>query len=76
MSSTKQVTVRVPVEWASQIESRGGTTAFILKAVGEKLARDRQAEISAGLTCLADDPDEDDFSAPAAAQAQVIARVD
>ena len=76
MAAKKQITVRMPVELVSDMESRGGTTVYIIEAVREKLARDKQAEIAAGLRCLADNPDEEDFSALIAAQAKVMARVD
>jgi hypothetical protein len=77
MANTKQISVRMPIDMVDSISRLGAkSAAYILEAVQDKLARDRQAEIAAGLRCLADDPEANDISDFKAAQAKVIARVD
>jgi hypothetical protein len=77
MANTKQISVRMPIDMVDSISRLGAkSAAYVLEAVRDKLQRDKEAEIAEGLKCLADDSDADDFSALAAAQAKVIARVD
>lgn len=77
MANTKQISVRMPADMVESINSMGKKSAsYIVEAVRDKLARDRQEEIAEGLKCLTDDNVGEDLSALAAAQAQVIERVD
>ena len=57
------------------IQKRGDRTAFILQAVQEKLAREADEELIAGLMCLVDDP-ENDISDFAIGQQKVMAELD
>jgi len=76
MASTRQITVRMPLDLALGIKQRGKNAAFIIEAVREKLRREEQAEIEKGLLCLGDDDEASDISDYAPAQARVIARGD
>jgi hypothetical protein len=76
MSKSKQITVRMPLELAMAVRERGNTAAYIVEAVRDKLARDRQASIAESLKCLGDDPESGDISDFSQAQATVISRGD
>jgi len=77
MAGTKQITVRMPIEILEQLGGmvKGKGAAYIIEAVRERLERDRQAQIAAGLACLAYDDDANDLSAFEEVQAEVMARV-
>lgn len=76
MAVTTQITVRMPVELALGIKRHGNGAAYIIEAVRDKLQRDEQAEIEAGLRCLAFDAEANDISDFDDAQKRVIARGD
>jgi hypothetical protein len=78
MAGTKQITLRMPIDLLGQLSAmpRGKGASYIVDAVRERLERDRQAQIEAGLQCLAYDDELNDISAFAEAQAEVMARVD
>jgi hypothetical protein len=76
MSNTKQLSVRMPVDIVRQLLVKGKSSRFIVDAVREKLERDAELELEAGLACLADDPEANDISDLGPAQAKVIARGD
>jgi hypothetical protein len=78
MSATKQITVRMPLEILEQLGGmpKGKGAPYIVEAVRERLARDKQAKIDEGLRCLAYDDETNDLSAFESAQAEVLARVD
>jgi hypothetical protein len=78
MAVTKQITVRMPLDLLKQLAAlpKGNSAPYIVEAVRERLERDRQAQIEAGLKCLAFDDEANDISAFEEAQAGVMARVD
>ena len=78
MAATKQITVRIPLELLDQLSSipKGQSAAFIVSAVREKLAAEKQARIDDGLRSLAFDHDANDISWAAEGQREVMARLD
>jgi hypothetical protein len=73
---SKQITVRMPVDVLDQLGSipKGKSASYIVEAVRERLQKDKQARIEAGLRCLANDDEANDISAFQEAQAEVMAR--
>ncbi len=78
MAATKQITVRMPIDVLSQLGGmpKGKSAPYIIEAVRERLERDKQARIEAGLRCLAYDDEANDITAFEEAQHEVMARVD
>ena len=78
MAATKQITLRMPLDLLEQLESvpKGQSAAYIVNAVRERLAADRQARIDQGLKSLAFDYDANDLSWATEAQQEVMARLD
>ena len=78
VGTTRQVSVRFPKHLIDEVDRRHGgtTTDYVVQAVQEKLLREREAEIAAGLACLAGDDEANDISDFAPAQRRAMARVD
>lgn len=78
MAATKQITVRMPTDVLEQLRvmPKGSGASYVVEAVRERLERDKQARIDAGLRCLAYDDEANDISSFEEAQAEVMARVD
>ncbi|HVL39015.1 MAG TPA: hypothetical protein VM328_06450 [Fimbriimonadaceae bacterium] len=75
---TRQYPIRFPADVAEQVERRKqrSVSEYVVEAVREKLERDRDAEIVAGLACLADDAEANDIGDFEEAQAEVFGRGD
>ena len=68
MSSSKQVSVRLPLDVAERLESKGHFAPYIIEAVKEKLRRDDEAEIADGFALLAASPEMWDMNFPTGGQ--------
>ncbi len=68
----------MPIEVYRQVESRKrrSVTEFVLQAVEEKIARERQEELQRGFETLAGSFDEEESRNFASAQREAMKRVD
>jgi hypothetical protein len=78
MAGTKQITVRMPIDLLERLGHmpKGKSAPYIIEAVRERLDRERESEIEAGLQCLAFDDEANDLTPFAEAQSEVMSRVD
>ena len=74
--TTKQVSVRLPLDLFQRLNEKKGRAGYIIQAVEEKIQRDEQEALAAGLMCLANNPEANDISDFAAPQAKVISHGD
>ena len=65
---TKQISVRLPLEIAEQVEARGAIAPYVIDAVREKLKRDQEAQMEDGFALLAASPEMWDMDLPTGAQ--------
>ena len=74
---TKNLTLRIPEAVYRQVaeQKHGTATGYIVQAIEEKLARDRDSELKKGFACLAGEPD-DESSGWIEAQKEAMKRVD
>jgi hypothetical protein len=76
--STKSFTLRMPIELYGQVAARKqkSVTGFVLEAVQEKLAREREEEIRRGFESLGEDFDWDEYNLWAGLQRKAMKHVD
>gem|GEM_PF-6613715 len=74
----KSFTLRMPSEVYAQVRKRKkkSVTEFVIEAVEEKLAREREEEIRLGFESLAEDFDRGEFELWAGAQHRAMKHID